>query len=134
MSKPRKDSADRERISPESYLRSVPHLNRAVELNRRRNGTALATVPMRKPRFLVPPLSWLLPYSSHRRIELDAIGVGVIDLCDGTRTVAAVVEEFAERNKLTFRESQLAVTRFLRQLTERGVVAIVGTNEGGAKR
>jgi hypothetical protein len=89
----------------------------------------VVSVPMRRPRFLVPPLSWILPYSSHRRVELDALGAGVLDLCDGRRSVEAVIEAFAARHKLSFREAQLAVTQFLKQLTHRGLLAIVGRED-----
>ena len=121
------------RTTAATFLRARPHVNRAMKLDRRSDGTALATVPMRKPRYLVPPLSWILPFSSHRRVELDAVGAGVLDLCDGKRTVEGVIETFAAERKLTFRESQLAVGQFLRQLAQRGMVAIVGLNEDADK-
>jgi hypothetical protein len=41
--------------------------------------------------------------------------------------VETVIEKFAAANKLSFREAQLPVTQFLQQLTERGLVAIVGS-------
>lgn len=110
-------------------LKAIPHRNEAMKLERRPDGTALATVPMRRPKFLVPPLSWLLPYSDCRRVELDPLGVGVLDLCDGKRTVESIVEKFAAANKLSFREGQLSVVQFLNQLSQRGLVAIVALDE-----
>ena len=71
---------------------------------------------------MVPPLSWLMPFSSHRRIELDAIGSTVLEVCDGKRTIERIIEEFARKETLTFREAQLAVTAFLRQLLERRMI------------
>lgn len=86
----------------------------------------LVSVPMKRPKYMIPPISWLLPYSTHRRVELDALGAEVLDLCDGKRTVETVIEAFADRHRLSFREGQLAVSEFLRQLTQRGLTAIVG--------
>jgi hypothetical protein len=110
-------------------LEAVPYVNQTMELTRRRDGSALASVPLRRPRFLVPPLSWILPFSSERRVQLDKMGMALLSLCDGRRTVEAVIEKFAEDHRLTFRESQLSVMQFLRQLTDRGIVAIVGLNK-----
>ena len=97
-----------------------------MEVSPLRDGGALAKIPMRRPRWLVPPISWVLPFSSRRRIRLDAVGADVLNLCDGTNRVETVIEKFAAANKLSFREAQLPVTQFLQQLTERGLVVIVG--------
>ncbi len=110
-------------------LPAVPHANRSMELHRRSNNTALATIPLRKPAYLVRPLTWILPFSSVRRVELDRLGLTVFDLCDGHRCVEEIIEEFAIRHKLSFREAQLPVMEFLRELTNRGIVAIVGLDE-----
>ena len=110
-------------------LEAIPYVNRTMELTSRKDGSALASVPIRKPRFMVPPLSWILPFSSERRVQLDRLGVALLALCDGRRTVEAVIEKFAEDHRLTFRESQLSVMQFLRQLTDRGIVALVGLNK-----
>lgn len=110
----------------EEVLSAVPYQNEAMDLTLRANGTAVASVPLKRPRWLVPPLSWIIPFSSHRRVELDTAGVAVLKLCDGERDVESIIEKFAAYHKLSFRESQLSVSRFLQQLTQRGIVAVVG--------
>jgi hypothetical protein len=115
-------------ITADSFLRAVPYANRAMEITRRSDGGALAAVPIPRPRFLIPPLSWILPVSTHRRVELEPVGVAVLDLCDGRRTVEDVIEKFASEHGLSFREAQLSITEFLHQLVTRGLVAIVGRN------
>jgi len=112
-------------VEPVDLLKAVPVANEAMETDYRGDGTVLVSVPMRRPKWLAPPISWLLPYSSHRRVELDRPGAQVLKMCDGKRTVERIIEEFAAMHKLTFRESHLAVTQFLRMLTERGVIAVV---------
>ena len=79
-------------VSGVECLKAMPYRNEAMELTRRSDGTVLASIPMRRPRWLVPPFSWMLPYSSHRRVELDALGAAVVDACDGERTVEAIFE------------------------------------------
>ncbi|HUU59902.1 MAG TPA: PqqD family protein [Phycisphaerae bacterium] len=124
-----KGGAAKKDVTTAEYLRAVPFKNRAMEIARQSSGGILVSVPLKRPKYMVPPLSWILPFSSHRRVELDALGAEVLDLCDGKRSIEAVTERFASAHKLTFREAQLAVTEFLRQLTQRGLVAIVGCKE-----
>jgi len=105
-------------------LSAVPHKNAAMTLEPAGDGV-LASVPLRRPRWLVPPISWIIPFSDRRRVRLDAPGKAVLELCDGKRTVEQIVETFAAENKLSFREGQLAVTQFLHELMRRGIVALV---------
>ena len=122
------------KIEAKDMLRARPFANEAMARQRLSGGKLVVSVPLRRPRYLVPPLSWILPFSSHRRVELDVLGVEVLDCCDGRHTVESIIEKFAELHKLTFREAQLAVMQFLRQLTQRGLVAIVGVDEDPDKR
>ena len=108
------------------FLRARPIRNGSMTLRRQADGSMMASIPLRRPAWLVPPLSWLMPFSSHRRVELDTVGSSVLDMCDGKRTVERIIEDFARQEKLSFREAQLPVTQFLQQLSERGMMAIVG--------
>jgi hypothetical protein len=116
-------------FSTDDFLKAVPYKNHAMKTTPQPGKKLLAEVPMKRPRGLIPPFSWLLPYSSHRRVELDAVGAEVLGLCDGNRTVESIIENFAQHHKLSFRESQLSVTRFLQMLVERGLIAIVGRGQ-----
>ena len=120
-------------LTAEDFLRAVPHRNETVSITDARDGGALVKIPMSRPRWLVPPLSWVLPFSPQRQVRLDAVGFSVMKLCDGNKNVETIVEEFAAANKLSFRESQLPVTQFLQQMTERGLVAIVGGQQKAQK-
>ncbi len=133
---PGKRDKSQRRMSAEQVLSAVPYRNAAMEVRRNNDGTAVVSVPMKRPRWLAPPLSWVIPFSSHRRVELDSVGAALLDLCDGTRDIEAIIEKFAADHKLSFREAQLSVTRFLQQLSQRGVVAVVGlsTEEAGAQQ
>ncbi len=67
-------------------------------------------------------------------MELEPVGASVLRMCDGKRTIEAIVEQFAASHRLSFREAQLPVTQFVRQLMHRGVVAVVGTDEKASER
>lgn len=127
MTKSRPDRPSQEQVVSQ-LLAAVPQKNEAATVERTAKGM-LVSIPVRRPRWLVPPLSWVVPFSEKRRVELDPAGRLVLESCDGRRTVEEVIERFAGEHKLSFRESQLAVTQFLKELVKRGIIAIVGTNE-----
>jgi hypothetical protein len=116
-------------LSPEDVLTAVPYVNEMTKLEVRKDGSALVSVPLKKPGWVDGPLGWLLPYSTHRRLELDPIGVAVMGLCDGRRKVEEIIEKFASENLLSWREAQICVLQFLRLITERGLVVIVGSSK-----
>ncbi|HDZ20057.1 MAG TPA: PqqD family protein [Phycisphaerae bacterium] len=113
-------------VSTRDFLAAVPHLNQAMTLDRQSPKGPTARVEIPRPWYLVPPISWILPFGKYRQIQLDAIGVELLDLCDGRRPIENIIEIFAANHKLTFREAQLPVTQYLRKLTQRGILAIVG--------
>ncbi|MHC4981634.1 MAG: PqqD family protein [Planctomycetota bacterium] len=121
-------------VSPREPLRAVVYRNEAMKVEDRPGGRCLVTVPLRHPRWLVPPISWILPFSSSRRVELDVLGTEVFEMCDGKRVIEEIIENFAANHKLSFREAQLSVGTFLKQLTQRGLIAIVGKSKGTQNR
>ena len=120
--------------SARDIVSMIPVKNREVEVERNdENGTVLR-VPMRKGWYRRPPLTWVLPLSTYRRVQLDGLGKDVWEACDGRRSVEAIVDDFANRFKLTFHESRLTVTDFLRDLSRRALIALVQYREEGAGR
>lgn len=59
-----------------------------------------------------------------KKLQLDALGTEVWDLIDGRRTVRKMIQEFTEKHQLHPREAEVAVTRFLRELGNRGLVGM----------
>jgi len=98
--------------------------NRAAGVAAGPAGEVAISVATKRPRFLVPPLSWLVPLKPARTVRLDRLGTEVWALCDGERTVEAVIDEFASRHALSFHEARVAVTGYLTQLVQRGALAI----------
>ena len=103
---------------------SIPLVNRAVVVKKGDAGGAIIRVPIKKPCYMVPPLSWILPFSDTRQLRLDLLGMAILHLCDGNSSIETIIEKFAVDNKLTYREAQIPVMKFLRILTERGIVVV----------
>lgn len=82
-------------------------------------------VKTKKPMYLVPPLSWIVPVRRERSLKLDRVGSHIWRLCDGERTVEAVVDDFASTYRLTFHEARVAVTGYMKMLIQRGALVIV---------
>ncbi len=105
-------------------LHAVPLRNAAAAGAVLADGSLNITVPVKKPWFHRPPVSWVLRIRPLRTYQLDPLGARVWELCDGTRTVEQIVDIFAEKHELTFHEARVAVTQYLRQLIEKGMVAV----------
>jgi hypothetical protein len=123
------DKRPKASVATGDFLQAAPVANQAISVIPASDDGALVKIPMKHPKWLIPPISWIVPFSSHRQVRLDVVGLGVFKLCDGKKTVETIIEEFAAANKLSFREAQLPVTQFLQQMTERGIVVIVGSEQ-----
>ena len=100
------------------------HNTAARETPGPRNGEASIAVPTRRPGWLVPPISWVVRPPGARTLVLDALGVEIWTLCDGSRTVEAVIDAFAAANGLTFHEARVSVTAYLKSLLRQGALAV----------
>ena len=105
-----------------TMLRARARQNRAARMERE-PGERVA-VWVKQTRRLVPPISWIVPFRRERLTRLDPIGSRVWSLCDGQRTVEEVVDAVAAQYRLTFHESRVAVTGYMKNLIQRGVLAI----------
>jgi len=108
-----------------AMLRARPTRNTAARAVEKDSTGVTVYVQRRRPRWLVPPLSWIVPYAPERETTLDALGQRLWQCCDGRATVEEIVDRFAAEHGLTFHEARAAVTAYLRQLIQRGVLAIV---------
>ncbi len=118
-------SATATNLDPGQILDAVPLKNESARVVMR-GGKMVAYVPLRKSWITRPPFSLIFPVRSERGIELDAMGQVVFEACDGQTTVERIVEKFASAHHLRFHEARMSVTQFLRDLTQRGLIVIVG--------
>ncbi len=105
-------------------LLSQPVQNAAAEVKAEGQKGVRITVKKRRPFFLIPPLSWFIRPRLTGTVLLDRLGTLVWDLCSNDRTVEQIVDEFAHRHRLTFHESRVAVTNYMKLLVERGALAM----------
>jgi hypothetical protein len=121
------------------FKRSKPTLSRihaldakpiAVKIHSREplpDGGERITVRIDAPKFARMVLRIKGPIK--RNFEFDAIGMDVLGMCDGQKTVRYIISRFAKRHNLNQHEAERAVTTFLRTLTQKGVVALLAPNE-----
>lgn len=83
-----------------------------------------------RPRWLVPPLSWIIRPRLEKTVWLDELGTAVWDQCDGKQDVETIIDWFAEDNKLSFHEARTAVTQYLQQLLKLGLVVVTLPESG----
>ena len=81
-------------------------------------------VPTKRPGYLVPPISWVVRPPAFRSLILDPVAADLWEWCDGQRNVEQVIELFARKHNLTFHESRVSVTSYLKELVKRGVFAV----------
>ena len=108
----------------QAMLRAVPHRNAAARAEAAAAGGVTVTVPLQRPGWLVPPLTWVIRLSAVRTVRLDRLGGEVWQGCDGSGTVEALTDRFAAAHRLTFHEARVLVTEYLRSLVQRGVLAV----------
>ena len=106
-------------------LDAVPVQNLAVKPQRNDRGALVLYAPLRRPWYWRGPIAWLAPTHGRRGVELDRLGEEVWQACDGQQRTEQIVESFALRHHLRFHEARVSVQQFLREMTRRGLVAIV---------
>ena len=115
-------------------LLARPVRNIAARVEKTESGLVRIHLKRKKPRYFVPPLSWIIPLRPEQILKLDRIGSQIWGLCDGKRSVEAVVEHFAQQYRLTFHEGRVMVTDYLKTLIQRGALAIAMQKESGDER
>jgi hypothetical protein len=114
-------------LDREQALNAVPVKNAEVGALRLDSGEMLLTYPI-ELRPWAAKLARRMGKSpqelKQRRLQLDILGTAVWDLIDGKRTVKAVVRQFSASQEVPIQEGEAAVTRFLRELGRRGLIAI----------
>jgi hypothetical protein len=114
------------KISLDDMLAAVPVQNRSAECAKDTENELHLRVPLRRRWYMSAPFSWAFPFRTHRGFSLDRLGREVWKACDGTRCVEEIVETFASKHHLSFHEARTAVSEFLKSLTQRGLIVIVG--------
>ena len=59
-----------------------------------------------------------------RKLQLDALGTEVWDMVDGRRSVRRLIQIFSETHRVSTKEAEISVTRFIRELGRRGLIGL----------
>jgi hypothetical protein len=73
------------------------------------------------------PHHWARWFGSNRvrrTFTLDTLGREVYDACDGEASVRAIIRDFAKQHHVSIPEAEHAVTKFLKTLISKGLVAM----------
>lgn len=113
----------RPRVSKSEVLGAHPVRNTLVawELNDR--DEVVLRVPRRQDR-VGKFLSRIFSAPDHRQIVLDELGSRVWQLCTGQNSVDGIVRQLAKQYRLSRREVELSLSRYLQQLARRGLVGL----------
>jgi len=114
----------RPRVTPEQILGSRPVRNEGVRVEETEEG-GLRIVAQRRNDWWIRALTAVLPIPRERRIELDAVGKQVWEMCDGEPTLRDIIEMFQERHKLTRMEAEWSLRNYLKDLGKRNLVGFV---------
>lgn len=107
-----------------AMLKAVPVHNVAARVSDTDDDEVRLIVQTKPIPFLFPPFSWIIRPRKERRFRLETLGARVWNLCDGQRTVEEIVDLFAVQFGLTFHESRVAVTRYMKTLIQNGALAV----------
>jgi hypothetical protein len=107
----------------EEFLAARPRRAAEAKLERRKDGSAMVKIPIHS--------RWLfrLPPGAVKTFELDEMGLWVWDLCDGEATLLDVIRKFAEKYRLSVRESEVATVKFLEMLATRRLMRILAEDK-----
>lgn len=115
-------------VSWRRSLSGVPLRNEAAGVVDEGDEVRLS-VALKRSRWLVPPISWVIKPRGEKTVRLDELGTEVWRLCDGERTLERIIDEFAERHSLTFHEARVSVTGYVKELMQRGALVIAAEEE-----
>jgi len=115
------------RISRTEALQCTPVKNMHVAEERLETGEILLSYPVTSRPWIAGLAKRLdIPQDSSRlkKLQLDILGTTVWDMMDGRRTASQIIQAFAEKYRLYPKESEVSVTRFLRELGKRGLIGL----------
>jgi len=105
-------------------LSSIPVRNEKVKVHRGDDGNSIEIEVELRYRQWMLPLTKLLNMRHKKRFLLDGVGQEVYESIDGKKSFEKLIDDFAERHKLTFFESRALLMHYIQILTKRGLIVI----------
>jgi coenzyme PQQ synthesis protein D (PqqD) len=122
-----KKESDRQAMTKQRALTSVPVKNAEITAETTSSGDILIRYPVTMRPWLA---KWVRlfkdtsPHNGFKKLQLDSLGSEVWNMIDGKRSVQNMIEAFAQIHQLNTRESESAITQFLRDLGKRGLIGM----------
>ncbi|MFA5858093.1 MAG: PqqD family protein [Elusimicrobiota bacterium] len=110
-------------LTREQSLTAVPRKNGLITEDKRGEEEVVLKLPL-KYKGINSFFAWMFILPKNRIVALDPIGTVIWDACDGQRTVAGLIQIIVEKYKLSFKESELSIFEYVRNLVERGLVQL----------
>ncbi|MBW2432664.1 MAG: PqqD family protein [Deltaproteobacteria bacterium] len=114
-------------ISRAEALNRIPSKNLQIREERLDSGEVVIHYPITiRPFFagLVKRFGGSGAQIQTRKLQLDELGTSVWAMIDGNCSVRQLISIFATTHQLEIRESEVAVTQFLRELGRRGLIGM----------
>ena len=122
----------RMRITREQAMAARPVRNPELEVSRNDEGEVELKRPRRRT-WWVNLMAKLGSAPEYQVLTLDRVGSAVWELCDGEHTVHELIAQLAEEHQLSRKEAEVSMVTYLRQLAQRGVIALAIETEEGKK-
>ena len=122
-----KQKRKKPQISRTAALKCTPVISAQIVEDRLESGEIVIRYPVTiRPFFATVVKRFGGPddYVQTKTLELDKTGSSVWDLIDGKRSIRQLIQIFAETHQLQFREAEVAVTQFIRELGRRGLIGL----------
>ena len=122
-----KQKRKKPQISRTEALKCTPVISAQIVEDRLESGEIVIRYPVTiRPFFATVVKRFGGPdnYVQTKTLELDKLGSSVWDLLDGKRSIRQLIQIFAETHQLQFREAEVAVTQFIRELGRRGLIGL----------
>lgn len=112
------------KLTREQSMSAIPIRNPLLYWGR--NDKDFIVVAMeRRTDWVGQAMEWLFMVPPKRKLELDEVGSTVWQACDGENTVNDIVEIVAEEYKLSRREVEMSLTKYLRTLGQRKMIGFM---------
>jgi hypothetical protein len=108
-------------------LACIPVKNRHVREQRLDSGELVVLYPVTVRPWMALLARWLGAAAappSIAKLQLDRLGSAVWAMLDGRTPLRRIAANFAEDHQLEWKEAEVAVTRFIRELGRRGLIGL----------
>ncbi|MFP3903737.1 MAG: PqqD family protein [Armatimonadota bacterium] len=109
------------KLTREQSMNAVPIRNPLLQWAEKDNGEIVVAMD-RRDDWVGEAMGWLFMVPPKQKVELDDIGSSVWRACDGENTVNDIIEIIRREYKLSRREVEMSLTKYLQSLGQRKMI------------